>query len=116
MAANDKPVVTVKNGQIDVVPEPLKFTREQRNVNIIWRLDTPGFVFVADGIRIDGEQVAGGLRRDQNEIVECRVVANGRQFMCLNKNTRPGTYKYTIRLQGPDGRVIERDPTIFNDR
>ena len=113
MPANDKPVVRVINGQPTVDPDPLRFRTDQRNVMIVWRLeDSPGFKFTGDGIRIDGEETASGLQ-PQNEIVEGRLTANGEQFVWLNKNTRPGKYKYTIRLEGPGG-VIENDPSIFN--
>ena len=112
MAAHDKPVVRVVNGQPTVDPDPLQFPVHQRNVTIVWRLEAPGFVFTADGIRIDGEETAAGLR-PQTEIVDGRLTANGQQFVWLNKNTRPGKYKYTIRLQGPGG-VVEKDPSIIN--
>lgn len=113
MASPDKPVVSVIGDQPSVDPEPLRFRRSQRNVTIIWRLETPGFVFTSDGIRIDGEVVGGGVQ-PQAEIVDGRLTANGRQFVWLNKNTRPGTYKYTIRVQAPGGPVLEKDPSIIN--
>lgn len=113
MPAHDKPVVRVVNGRPTVDPNPLEFRRSQPNVTIVWRLeDSPGFTFTVDGIRIDGEETATGLQ-PQDEIVEGRRTANGEQFVWRNKNSRPGTYKYTIRLEGPGG-VIEQDPTIIN--
>lgn len=113
MPTSDKPVVRVVNGRPTVDPDPLQFRPDQRNVLIVWRLeDSPGFKFTADGIRIDGEQTAAGLR-PQAEIVDGRLTANGQQFIWLNKNSRPGTYKYTIRLEGPGG-VVEKDPSIIN--
>ncbi len=112
MAAHDKPVVRVVNGRPTVDPDPLKFPTHQRNVTIVWRLEATGFTFTADGIRIDGEETATGLR-PQAEIVDGRLTANGQQFVWLNKNTRPGKYKYTIRLEGPGG-VVETDPSIIN--
>lgn len=113
MSSSDKPVVRVINGQPTVDPDPLRFRADQRNVLIVWRLeDSPGFKFTADGIRIDGEETATGLR-PQAEIVDGRLTANGEQFVWLNKNSRAGKYKYTIRLQGPGG-IVEKDPSIFN--
>ena len=112
MPAHDKPVVRVVNGKPTVDPDPLNFPRGQQNVTIVWRLEAPGFTFTADGIRIDGEETAAGLR-PQTEIVDGRLTANGQQFVWLNKNTRAGKYKYTIRLQGPGG-VVEKDPSIIN--
>lgn len=116
MATHDKPTVHVVNNQITVEPDPLRFSRDQRNVTIIWRLeDGSPFTFATDGIRIDGE-VKPGMPPDprQTEIVEGRRTADGRQFVFLNRNSRPGTYKYTVRLVGPGGQTIEKDPSIVN--
>jgi hypothetical protein len=116
--AADKPVVSVSGTRISVDPEPLRFTRASgNNITIIWRIaDGQPFRFAgANGIRIDGEQVAGGVRREQTEIVECRVTGNGKQFLCLNRNTRPGTYKYTINLETSEGKALPPfDPQIIN--
>lgn len=113
MPANDKPVVRVVNSQPTVDPITLKFRKDQRNVTIVWKLeDSPGFTFTLDGIGIDGEETATGLQ-PQDEIVDGRRTANGEQFVWRNKNSRAGTYKYTIRLEGPGG-VIKQDPTIIN--
>lgn len=113
MPDNDKPVVRVVNGQPTVDPDPLKFPPHKRNVTIVWRIEnSPGFEFTTDGIHIEGEETAAGLR-PQTEIVDGRVTANGQQFVWLNKNSRPGKYKYTVRLKGPAG-VVEKDPSIVN--
>lgn len=116
MPTSERPAVSVVNGQIVVDPEPLTFRPHQRNVTIIWRVQDP-FQFDRDrGITIDGE-VAPGRPPDprQTEIINCRPGANGKQFMCLNKNAVPGkTYKYTVRLIGPNGSRFERDPFIVN--
>ncbi len=103
MPTNEKPVVTVVNNEIFVDPEPLRFTREQRNVTIIWsstaRPQPPGSVSRdRDGVRIEGEVAADRPHVRENEIVERAAWwAIGHQFMCFNKNTQ-GTaqYKYTI--------------------
>lgn len=112
MAANDRPVVRIVNGKPVVEPDPLRFPANQRNVVITWELDDPNFVFTADGIRIDGEDTPQGLR-PQAEIVDGKLVPGGKRFIWMNKNSRPGRYKYTIRVQGPGG-VRENDPSIVN--
>ena len=116
MGTNQKPVVSVVNGRISVDPDPLTFTRQHGTVTIIWRLDDASLTFVPDsGIRIDGEVIPGRpLDRRQTEVVDCRVVGDGKQFQCLNKNSRKGTYKYTVRIRRADGTVIEQDPSIVN--
>lgn len=105
MGTNEKPVVTVTNGRIDVSPEPLEF-RGRGEVVITWKLDdsAAGFQFTSDGIRIEDRK---------GEFVDFRVTPNGKQFQVKNKNTVAGTYKYTIHLRGPNGPVV-LDPTIIN--
>jgi hypothetical protein len=116
MPTSERPVVSVVNGQIVVDPEPLTFRPHQRNVMIVWRLNDPSFSFDgARGITIDGEFTPGRpLDTGQTQVVNCRPGPDARQFTCLNKNEQAGkTYKYTVRLVGPNGRV-ERDPFIVN--
>jgi hypothetical protein len=115
MPKPDRPIVRVVDGLPSVDPEPLRFGRSERNVVITWRLDEASdYLFAADGVRIDGEELPDGGLRKQDEIVDGKRTAGGRQFVWLNRNSRPGKYKYTVRLQSPDGRVIEKDPSIIN--
>jgi hypothetical protein len=115
MPKPDRPIVRVIDGLPAVDPEPLRFARSERNVTIIWRLeDASDYLFTDDGIRIDGEELPDGVMRNQSEIVDGKRTAGGRQFVWLNRNSRPGKYKYTVRLQSRDGRVIEKDPSIIN--
>lgn len=107
---SDRPEVTVLNGEIRVQPDPLRFEPGRRNVHINWRLpnDSP-HRFAENGIVIDRE-VTNRSGGQQTEVIDCRVTADGKQFSCLNKNTRPGVYKYTIRLMG----LPPKDPSIVN--
>lgn len=119
-----------------VRPNPLAFTRDQRNITITWHLPAGSKVRFdpKEGIKIDGEitrSLLGNTNNEpaargkaaavssvepdpkQNEIVECRVAAEGLEFKCLNRHTRPGIYKYTIKLT--DGKQLYiRDPEIAN--
>lgn len=124
-ASSERPVVSLVNGAIQVQPDPLRFNRDKRNVVINWRLPADAKVrFAENGIVIDGE-VEGPNARDmkkgaavkpQNEVVECRRTANGLQFTCLNRNTRVGVFKYTIRLVNEQGAPLPPfDPHIFNE-
>jgi hypothetical protein len=129
-----RPDVTVVNGQIVVNPEVLLFTRGQGATHIKWSLPRDSALrFPADGIVIEGELSSLGrgptievkdprqrntptstpVDRSQKEIVDCKPSPDFKEFSCLNRNTRAGTYKYTIRVI--DGsRTLERDPPIIN--
>jgi hypothetical protein len=108
MANHDRPVVKVTNGEISVSPDPIEFARGRRDVVIIWSLDDS-----AAGFRFED---TGGIRVEdpKREFDGGRVIANGRQFQLINRNTVPGRYKYTINLIAPDGSRRSKDPTIVN--
>lgn len=116
--SNQTPVVVVTNGVVTSVnPEPLRFSKEQGQVTIYWQAPT-GYRFSArSGISVDGEQIPGGkLDPKQNEVVECRPENDARtEFSCVNRNSRPGTYKYTVNLETADGKPLKPfDPSIIN--
>jgi hypothetical protein len=124
-AASERPVVSLVDGAIRVEPDPLRFDRDKRNVVINWRLPADAKVrFAENGIVIDGEvegpnareMKRGAAVKAQNEVIECRRTANGLQFTCLNRNSRPGVFKYTIRLVNEQGAPLPPfDPHIFNE-
>ncbi len=129
------PLVSVKGGVtpvISVSPEPLVFLKEQRDFRIEWTVPT-GLAFPENGIVIEGQvmdpsnrsealrpsmqahKVVGPINREQQEIVDCRRDKEDRQkFSCLNRHTKPGVFRYTIRVLA-DGKVVESDPTIMNE-
>ncbi len=100
------PLVTVKGNQISVSPDPLVFLKDEKNVRITWRLGDGGLSFADNGIVVEGPK--------QDEIVDCRPGASGRDFSCLNRNSRPGRYKYTIRVLKDGKPLVPRDPEIMN--
>jgi hypothetical protein len=114
---NATPVVRVDNQVIKAVePEPLRFKAGAGEVTITWQVDDPGLRFAAsNGIVIDGERIGGRLDPKQNEIVRCVADNERRRFSCLNRNTRKGEYKYTVRLETSDGKPLTPfDPSIIN--
>lgn len=118
--SNETPVVVVANGVVTAVdPDPLRFSNEQGQVTIYWQTPT-GYRFAArNGIFIDGLQSGGqGGKPDpsQNEVVECRPANTAlTEFSCVNRNSKPGTYKYTVNLETVDGKPLKPfDPTIIN--
>jgi hypothetical protein len=53
--------------------------------------------------------------KEQNEIVDCRPAEGGLEFSCLYKHTRPGVFKYTIRVLS-DGKPLDAlDPTVMGN-
>jgi hypothetical protein len=101
-----RPAVNVVGGQFIVVSqEPLVFLKDQRDVVITWQLPpNANLRFPRDGIVID----KGG-----DEFVNCGVRDEGLRFSCTNRHTRPGKYRYTIRVQAGN-RALESDPFIMN--
>lgn len=116
-ASNETPVVAVAGGMVKAVdPDPLRFKRGNTDVTITWQLDS-AYRFAANGIVIDGEitlDPKGKPDPRQAEIVNCERKTATR-FTCLNRNTRPGTYKYTVRIETADGKALPAwDPSIVN--
>lgn len=118
MATRENPVVSIVNGrEIRVTPDPLQFPNDRRPVTITWTLDASASAFQfknEQGVHVEKE-----VRKDKTEVapdpeeLKCKVVAGGRQFKCVNRNSRAGTYKYSIRLMGPGGELF-LDPLIVN--
>ncbi|MBI5716166.1 MAG: hypothetical protein HZC37_00570 [Burkholderiales bacterium] len=128
---HERPLVSVKGEIISVSPEPLVFLKVERDVRIRWVLPQ-GLTFPDNGIVIEGQvmdptkrgeplrpgpeapKVVGPINREQQEVVDCRVGADRQTFTCLNRNTKPGYYRYTIRVL-KDGKLLPPyDPGIMN--
>lgn len=122
------PQVSVSADQIRIAPEALYFFPDEKNVTIRWQLPASGRLrFDAQrGIEIEGRvadrlvpgskergEPALAIERNQAEVVKCAVSEDRLSASCLNVNSRPGIYKYTIRLRDGD-RVLSRDPAIVN--
>jgi len=103
-----RPQVSIVDGRHIVVnQEPIIFTKAQVNVTIRWQLPANGeYRFPRNGI--DFEKSADG------EIVECQPSKDGLEFTCLNRHTRPGSYKYTVNVQRGEKRLEPLDPRVVN--
>jgi hypothetical protein len=105
-------LVTLDGTVISVKPDPIEVPRARGAVVIQWDLPRDAtYRFDPRGIVIDGEQTGGGLR-PQDQIVNCG--GGPRRITCTNHNSKPGRFKYTIRLLDANQRLVEKDPQIFN--
>jgi len=121
------PQVTVSEGRIVVTPEILFYFQDERDFDIVFQLPKEsGLTFPAkDAVVIEGEltdalirsgdRIAVVLNPGQKEIERfCRRLSDI-EVACRNLHTRPGVYKYTIRVNGKDGRPLpSRDPPMVN--
>ena len=101
-SAQPQPVtVTLVNNQIpDVAPI------------VVERRMGPNVV-IPTGIVVNGEKTTGGGLRQQDQLPPtCH--GGPKHVTCLNKNTKRGEFKYTIRLLDRGRNVVERDPLIVN--
>jgi hypothetical protein len=118
-------VNVLADGTITVMPDPLVFNTGLRKVNIRWQVPkTSNLTFPDNGIVIDGEVVAGPapggtgpqarIEANQDEVAQCKVSADRKEFTCHNKHSRPGHFKYTIRLDQAGKPLKALDPTLMN--
>ncbi|HNT39299.1 MAG TPA: hypothetical protein PKO45_09280 [Rubrivivax sp.] len=114
---NAQPAVEVSGDTVKAVnPDPLRFRPDMGAVVITWHLPAD-YRFARNGIVIDGELDRPGGKltsREQKEITDCKPVADGRQFQCYYRNSRPGTFKYTVRVQRQGKALAPLDPEITN--
>jgi hypothetical protein len=118
-------VNVLADGTITVTPEPLVFNTGLRKVNIRWQVPkSSNLTFPDNGIVIEGEVVAGPapggagvqarIETNQDEVAQCKVSADHKEFTCHNKHSRPGHFKYTIRLEQAGKPLKAFDPTMMN--
>jgi len=124
-----RPQVFVVEGRLIVVnAEPLVFTR-RGEVTITWHLPKgSNYTFPeTQGIVIDGELVretrvvreglivqTHELNPNQKEVGACATSRDRKEVSCVNRNSRPGKYKYTIRVR--DGSELKSlDPWVVNE-
>ncbi len=101
-----KPQVSVVDGRINIDQEVIEFKPEEKDVTIAWQLPKDSkHRFTRDGIVIE---------KGEGEFVQCQTRSEGIEFTCLNRHTRPGEYKYSIKVQDGNQPPIVRDPTIRN--
>ncbi len=103
------PRVIVRNGDITVDQDVLRFAKDQTNITITWRLEGKGgrLTFPENGVVF--ERAADG------EIVDCKRSQDNTVFSCVNRHSRPGVYRYGINVN-EDGKPLKPlDPYVMND-
>ena len=98
--------VYLTNNKIEVDVPELYVTGP--NHMIYWQLDAasaPGYSFPRDGIVFP--------QSGASEFENCHPIQNGAVYFCMDRNTKPGQYKYTINLTGPRP-VPPLDPSVVN--
>jgi hypothetical protein len=112
-AAN--PLVLVKDGRVSVNAEPLYFSQKDGAVTITWRLPAGGpYSFADNGIVVGGATGDAKQAAATSEEFQCRKVGPT-EFACLNRNSRPGVYKYTVRVNEGSKALKPLDPIIANE-
>ena len=97
--------VDVVDGHIVVDQEPIYVST--RGASIIWRV--PNF----SSLRFPENAVTFADAPDGE--FRCTVAGNGQQVVCIDRYSKPGRYKYTIRLT-QDGRIFQPlDPNVVNN-
>ena len=98
--------VKVVAGRITVDQEPIYVSTP--GASIIWRVPTVSSLrFPAQGAITFRDAPEGEFR--------CNLIADGRGVVCIDRYSRKGTYKYTIRLEQDGKPLPPLDPNVVND-
>jgi hypothetical protein len=101
------PQVFVVDGRgIAVNQEPIYIGRDRKDVRIVWSLPAgSAYTFPDDGIVV----VEG-----RSEF-KCALTENKQQFACQFANSRPGRFKYNIKVLDGGKALKPLDPSIVSD-
>jgi hypothetical protein len=80
------------------------------NVRIVWQIAAKGYEFPDDGIVFE---------KAPADEFQCRILDKRQTFQCVDRNSGPARYKYTIRLRrtgGEGNNPQPLDPWVVNDR
>lgn len=98
--------VDVLDGEYILVDQEPVLVKRGESPVLIWKLDPASpYTFPADGITF--RDVPEGEFR-------CHVTGNDKQFHCQDRNSRPGKYKYTVKVQGGGKPIPPLDPFVWN--
>jgi hypothetical protein len=97
--------VGASNGRLTVNQEPIYVTTKE--ATIVW------YVSTFSSLRFPRENAVTFREAPEGEF-RCATAEDGRSVSCVDRYTRPGRYKYSIRLT-QDGKELEPlDPYVVN--
>ena len=116
-------VVTVTGGPatptVAVSANELKMTRGQRNVVIVWKLQSADYEFRADSISAHTAPPSGGKLTTTSEAWrdQCTTLNHSATtYRIRNNNTRAGPLFYNVKVyHKATGAPVVLDPAIIND-
>jgi hypothetical protein len=99
-------VFVVAGRGIAVNQEPIYIAPDAKNVTIVWQLPAESkYTFPNDGIEI----------RDGKEEFKCGFEGdNKRRYACVFANSKPGKWKYTIKVLDAGNALTPLDPSIVS--
>jgi hypothetical protein len=97
--------VSVNNGRLVVNQEPIYVGT--KDATIVWRV--PLF----SPLRFPRDSAVTFREAPEGEF-SCKVADDSKSVACLDRNSKAGRYKYTIRLEGGDGPIEPLDPYVVN--
>jgi len=98
--------VKATDGRLVVNQEPIYVST--KDATIVWTVPT------FSSLRFPRENAVTFREAPEGEF-RCSVAEDGRVVSCIDRYSKPGRYKYTIRLQ-QDGKDLEAlDPNVVNN-
>ncbi|HSV21308.1 MAG TPA: hypothetical protein VLR71_23060 [Casimicrobiaceae bacterium] len=98
--------LSVNDGRLVVNQEPIYVST--RDATIVW------YVPLFSSYRFPREGAV--TFREGSEEFSCRVAEDARSVSCVDRYTRKGAFKYTIRLAQENGQALEPlDPYVVNN-
>ena len=98
--------VHVNECAISVDPDALPV--DAKNVEIHWDIESPGYTFPADGIRLKEDDPS-------QEFSHLIATPNGRRFMANDKNSSKKTWLYGVKVMKGGVGCPALDPSIVNN-
>jgi hypothetical protein len=97
--------VDVVDGRVTVDQEPIYVSTP--GASILWRVPA------VSSVRFPAQDAVTFRDAPEGEF-RCNLIADARGVVCIDRYSRRGTFKYTIRVM-VDGRELSLDPNVVNN-